>query len=128
MSQSNTKLKPAGTWIAILLLALPMGAAGVGKLMGVEMLHESFKLMGLPEWFGYFIGLCELSGALGLLIPRLSTAAASGLMLIMLGAVGFHVVFTPLSAGVPALILAILASAIIYLRKDDSFWFPGQTA
>lgn len=117
--------KTIGTWLAIILLALPMGAAGVGKLMGVEMLHQSFQLMGLPEWFGYFIGFCELSGAIGLLIPRLSATAAAGLAIIMLGAVGFHIIFTPLSAGVPALVLALLATIVMFARKQDSFWYSS---
>ncbi len=120
--------KSMGVWLAIVLLALPMGAAGVGKLMGVSMLHQSFQLMGLPEWFGYFIGLCELSAAVGLLIPRLSAAAALGIVGIMLGAVGFHVAYTPLSAGVPALVLGLLAVAVVFARKQDSFWLPGQSA
>jgi len=120
--------KAIGTWIAVILLALPIGAAGVGKLMGVDMLHQSFKLMGLPEWFGYFIGLCELSGAIGLLIPRLSATAAAGILMIMLGAIGFHVAFTPLSAGVPALVLGLMATAIIFARKNDSVWFSGVNA
>jgi len=120
--------KSIGTWLLIILVALPVGAAGVGKLMGVEMMHQSFQLMGLPEWFGYFIGACELAGALGLLIPRLSAAAASGLLTIMLGAVGFHIAFTPLSAGVPALVLALLAVVIVFARKNESFWFPGAQA
>jgi len=120
--------KSIGIWLAIVLLALPMGAAGVGKLMGVPMLHQSFQLMGLPEWFGYFIGLCELSGAIGLLIPRLSAAAATGIVAIMLGAVGFHVAYTPLSAAVPALVLGLLAVGVVFARKQDSFWLPGQSA
>jgi len=120
--------KAIGTWIAIILLALPIGAAGVGKLMGVDMLHQSFKLMGLPGWFGYFIGLCELSGAIGLLVPRLSATAATGILAIMVGAIGFHVFFTPLSAGIPALVLALMAITIIFARKNDSVWFSGVSA
>ena len=120
--------KAIGTWIAIILLALPIGAAGVGKLMGVDMLHQSFKLMGLPGWFGYFFGLCELSGAIGLLVPRLSATAATGILAIMVGAIGFHVFFTPLSAGIPALVLALMAITIIFARKNDSVWFSGVSA
>ncbi|MEH6346411.1 MAG: DoxX family protein [Bermanella sp.] len=120
--------KSIGTWLLVILVALPVGAAGIGKLMGVEMMHQSFQMMGMPEWFGYFIGSCEMAGALGLLIPRLSSTAAAGLLAIMLGAIGFHIAFTPLSTGVPALVLALLAGVIIFVRKPDSFWFPGVQA
>lgn len=123
-----TNVKSWATWLVIVLMALPIGAAGVGKLMGVEMMHQSFQLMGLPEWFGYFIGLCELAGAIGLLIPRLSAPAAAGLLAIMLGAISFHVAFPPLSAGIPAFVLALLAMVVLYLRRPQSIWFSGQHA
>ena len=64
-------------WAAIGLSALAFAAAGVAKLMGVPMVHASFANMGLPSWFGYFIGICELAGAIGLLIRRLSGLAAA---------------------------------------------------
>jgi len=121
-----SRAKSIGTWAAIILLAVPVGAAGIGKLMGVEMMHQSFQQMGLPVWFGYFIGLCEFSGAIGLLIPRLSSGAASGLLVIMLGAIGYHISYPPLSAGVPSTILAILAIVIVFVRKKDSIFLSGQ--
>ena len=123
-----TNKKSWATWLIIILMALPIAAAGVGKLMGVEMMHQSFQLMGLPDWFGYFIGLCELAGAIGLLVPRLSSAAASGLLLIMLGAVGFHIAYTPIADGVPALVLAVLAVIVVLARKPQSIWLSGSKA
>lgn len=82
------KVKTIATWAVVILLALAFGAAGVGKLTGNEMMHMSFANMGLPSWFGYFIGACELAGAFGLLYKKLSSAAALGLVFIMLGALG----------------------------------------
>ena len=45
------------------LTTLAFIAAGSAKLAGVEQMHLSFALMGLPAWFGYFIGASELAGA-----------------------------------------------------------------
>lgn len=99
-----------------LLLALPLMAAGVAKLAGVPQLHASFAVLGLPAWFGYFIGAAELSGAVALFIAPLRLLAASGLVLILLGAFYFHLMHTPLSQGLPALVLLGLSALVI--RQD----------
>ncbi|NQZ33548.1 MAG: DoxX family protein [Oceanospirillaceae bacterium] len=115
-----TKFKIIATWVVIVLLAAAVGAAGTGKLMGVEMLHQSFANMGLPSWFGYFIGACEIAGAVGLLVRKWSALAALGLTLIMLGAIGYHLAFDPIGMAVPAVVLAVLASVTFVSRKRDS--------
>lgn len=109
MNKTDRKTK---TWLrraALLLLALPLLAAGAAKLAGVPQLHVSFALMGLPAWFGYFIGAAEVAGAIGLFFRPLRAWAASGIAVVMLGALGFHALYTPLSQGIPALILLALS-------------------
>ncbi len=117
---NNTTARTMGTWTVITLLALAFTAAGTGKLMGVEMLHLSFANLGLPSWFGYFIGACEIAGAIALFIRPLSGLAAAGLSAIMLGAIYYHMAFDPISAAVPAIVLALLAALISVIRKDDT--------
>lgn len=98
-------IKRYAIWCPIILSALAFGAAGTFKLMGTPELHQSFALLGLPGWFGYFIGAAEVAGAIGLLFARTRLLAAIGLAIIMVGAVYFHVVFTPLGQAIPALLL-----------------------
>lgn len=78
-------------WILQVLLALFFLFAGVMKfVMPVEqMTAES----GLPGWFFWFIGLVEILGGLGLLLPSLfrikpslTPLAALGLVIVMIGA------------------------------------------
>ncbi len=107
---------------ALVLLALPVLAAGAAKLAGVPQLHESFALMGLPAWFGYFIGAAEVAGAIGLFVPVLRAWAASGLAMVMLGALGFHALYTPLSQGLPALVL--LGLSLSFARRQAE---PAQS-
>jgi uncharacterized membrane protein YphA (DoxX/SURF4 family) len=104
---------------ACILLALPLIAFGSAKLAGVPQFHESFKALGLPAWFGYFIGACEVAGGVGLFIKPLRTLAASGLCIILIGALYFHVTHPPLEAGVPALIFLLLASWIATRSKSS---------
>lgn len=112
-------------WAAIGLAALAYVAAGAAKLAGVPEMHASFAALGLPGWFGYFIGACEIAGAIGLFIRPLSGLAAMGLAIIMVGALYFHVTHTPMSAGLPALILLLLDIYIIRKRRGAMFKFGG---
>ncbi|WP_119394645.1 DoxX family protein [Salinibius halmophilus] len=117
------KLLIALKWLPIVLLALPMVAAGGAKLAGVEAVHQSFEAMGLPTWFGYFIGAAEVAGGIGLLIPRLSAWAATGLAPIMAGAVYFHIAYA-VPSFVPALVFLILCGYAIAIQRKKAVWYP----
>ena len=84
-----------------------------------------FGSLGLPGWFGGFIGGAELLGGIGLLIPRLVRPAALGLIVIMLGAVFMHATKIPdgLANGVPALVSLALLVMLLALRSR-----PGARA
>jgi uncharacterized membrane protein YphA (DoxX/SURF4 family) len=98
-SQAPGKAWNVVLWLAQLLLAVPFGMAGLMK--SVQPIEEIGKMIvWAPEMPGLvrFIGVSELAGALGLLLPALTRIrpgltplAAAGLALIMVLAVGFHV-------------------------------------
>ena len=89
-------------WIASGIITIVMLMGGVGKLMGNAGMLESFARLGLPVWFGYFIGACEVAAAIGLWVPRWAAPAAAGVVLVMVGAVYYHVTYPPIQAGIPA--------------------------
>ena len=122
-----SKLKTIAQWVPIVLLALPLIAFGSAKLAGVPDFHASFETMGLPTWFGYAIGCAEVLGGIGLLIPRLSALAATGIIPIMVGALYFHLTYEVPSA-VPAVVFLLLAVYTIYSRKNRAIWYPGNIA
>lgn len=88
-------------WIAQGLLAFAFLAAGAMKLFA----YEKYKLQsekngptGITRGLTTFIGIAEIAGALGIVLPMatniapwLSLWAAVGLATIMLLAIGFHV-------------------------------------
>ena len=121
----NAKLKKIIPTTLIVLLALPLVVAGLAKLAGTPELHQSFEMMGMPTWFGYFIGLCELVGGIGLLISRFSALAALALIPIMLGATYFHLAYEVPSA-LPAIVFTLLAATVVYLKRQEAIWFPGN--
>ncbi len=103
------------TWLAMGLATLVMLAGGGAKLTGHPIAHQSFADLGLPGWFGYFIGLCEVAGAAGLWVRQTSSLAAMGIAGIMVGAIYYHISYPPLPAGIPAL-LVLLSVALIGAR------------
>ena len=109
-------------WAASGVVTLVMAMGGIGKLSGSEMMHASFATLGLPGWFGYFIGVCEVAGAIGIWIPRLSALAALGISIIMLGAIYFHIAHTPIAQAIPALVVLICCGYIFTQRKAQAFW------
>jgi hypothetical protein len=78
-------------WIVQGLLALLfLFTGGIKLVLPIEVLTEGSPL---PGWFVWFIGVAEVLGAIGLVLPGLlgirpglTPLAASGLVIIMIGA------------------------------------------
>lgn len=86
-------------WVSQSLLALSFASGGVMKLfLPVERISKIFPWTGqVPKSFLRFIGVVDLAGGIGVLVPRwtgilpvLSLAAAVGCALVQLLAIGFH--------------------------------------
>ena len=108
-------------WIIQVLLALLFLFAGVTKL--ILPVEEMTKQMAMPGMFLRFLGVAEVLGGLGLILPGLfriktwlTPLAAIGLMIIVIGATvltlkmgGGAMALTPLAA-------AILCAFVAYGR------------
>ena len=74
-------------WVLQVFLGTFLVVASAGpKLVGEANAVQTFEDMGAATWFRWFIGLVELAGGVGLLVPRLAGLAAVGLALLMVGA------------------------------------------
>jgi putative oxidoreductase len=73
-------------WVLHILLALQFAMAGLAKVGGDPAMVEMFAAIGIGQWFRYAVGVLELSGAIGVLVPRISGLAALGLVFLMAGA------------------------------------------
>jgi len=113
-------------WIIQILLALLFLFAGVTKLFPtiIPMPPPPPNAWIPPMWFLKFIGLCELLGALGLVLPGLfrtkqylTVWAAIGLLIIIIGAVVISVYTMGVMAGVLPLIATLLLVFVIYGRR-----------
>lgn len=109
-------------WSAQLLLALLFLFAGIMKL--ILPVEEMTRQIQLPGSFLRFIGVCEICGALGLVLPGLlriqrglTPIAAAGLVIIMIGAVSITVATSGPVAAVLPLVAGIVAGSVAWGRR-----------
>lgn len=111
--------------VQVLLAALYLLAGGIKAFGSAEMLQQSSGPVQFSLAFIRFIGYCELAGAFGLILPtllriqpRLTPLAASGLVIIMVGATTLSLI----EGGVPMAILpfvaGVLATYVAYGRTQ----------
>lgn len=115
-SNSPSMLRVVFGWILCLLLAFVFVMVGGMKLLSKPIMVREFNQVGLGQWFRYFTGTLEVTGAICLLVPKLSRWGALLLALVMVGAIIAH--FTVLhSPPTLALILLVLAVLAAWLRR-----------
>ena len=108
-------MKRAGTvmlWVVTLLVTVAMVGPGVQKFTGPTW-QRMFRAWGYPEHFYLVIGAIEVLGGIGLLVPRLASACAVVLMIVMAGAAATHLLHgqTPVGDCVFMAMLGVVAFA-----------------
>ncbi len=113
-------------WIIQALLALLFLFAGGTKLvLPIEVLTSmgSPNAIPLPGLIIRFIGVCEVLGALGLILPGLlrirpglTSLAAAGLVIIMIGATALTFAGDGFAMALPPLVVGLLAAFVAYSR------------
>ncbi len=110
-------------WIVqILLAALFLFAGGAKFLVPADQMTQ-----GMPAWmsisFLHFIGVCEVLGGIGLILPgllhikpALTSLAAAGLTIIVIGATVVTVMGGMIATAVLPLIATLLAAFVAYGR------------
>src|SRR5438105_992074 len=108
-------------WIVQGLLATLFLFAGGAKL--VLPLDQMAGPVALPGWFLRFLGVAEVLGALGLILPGLlrirsglTPLAAAGLVIIMIGATVVTLVGGMLAVAMMNVVVALLAAFVAYGR------------
>src|SRR5215213_2989607 len=108
-------------WILQILLAVLFLFAGGSKL--VLPIEEMTKQMPMPGWFLRFIGVVEVLGAIGLIVPwasqirpGLTALAAAGLVIIMIGATVVTLMMGETAMALVPLLVGILCAFVAYRR------------
>ena len=119
----NKNLRKANLllWTVQVVLAATFLFAGSMKL--VLPVAEMTQQVQLPGLFLRFIGMCEVLGALGLILPgllrlrpELTSLAAAGLVIIMTGATTVTLALGDGFAALLPLVVGILAAIVAYGR------------
>ncbi|HSU93560.1 MAG TPA: DoxX family protein [Gemmatimonadaceae bacterium] len=108
-------------WTLQVLLACLFLFAGGAKL--VLPIAEMTKQFPLPGLFLRFLGVVELAGAAGLILPSLlrirpylTPLAAGGLVIVMSGATAISMAGGKVAPAIPPFVVGCLAGLIIYAR------------
>ena len=107
-----------------LLAALFLFAGGMKLITPVAVLS---LMSPFPGEFIRFIGVCEVLGALGLILPYalrilpgLTALAAAGLVVIMVGATVSTLAIGGGLLALPTLVLGVLAALVAYGRRPQA--------
>jgi uncharacterized membrane protein YphA (DoxX/SURF4 family) len=86
------KLSRPAVWACAIFLAVAFVLVGISKLEGPSAMRwtDRFAQWGYPASAQYVIGVLEIFGGLGVLIPRWRRAAAAILIALMIGALCTH--------------------------------------
>ncbi len=115
-------------WLVQGFLSMAFLITGVMKLtMPQEWLAAIMTWPGkMPVQFVRLIGFAELLGALGLVLPMLTgirpiltSYAAFGLMVLMIGATGYHLMLFEGAMMLPSMILGAMAAYVGVRRMPD---------
>jgi uncharacterized membrane protein len=133
-----TALRRAGSiarWVLQASLAVQFASGGILKLTGDARMVDLFTDVGAGQWLRYLVGVCEVAGALGLLVPGLTAAAALGLTGLMAGAVATNLLIG-ISPAMPAAFLLVAAYIAdsrradlhrpAHVATDDTDTHPGK--
>src|ERR1700730_5167582 len=109
-------------WVLQILLAMLFTFSGVMKfIMPVE---EMTKQISLPGWFLHFIGVAEILGLIGLVLPGilrirtgLTPIAAAALVIIMIGATAVNLKVGQRGAALTTVIVGVLLAFVAYNRR-----------
>ncbi|HEU5430088.1 MAG TPA: DoxX family protein [Thermomicrobiales bacterium] len=110
-------------WVVQGVLAVAFLLAGAMKLVTPSDVLAASMPVALPVLFVKFIGLCEVLGAFGLILPGvfkirigLTPLAAVGLVIIMVGATVINAATLGVAMALPTLVLGLLAAFVAYGR------------
>ena len=112
-------LRRIAVWAGAIFLALVFVSVGISKLEGASAMRwtERFGHWGYPANAQYVVGVFEILGGIGVLIPRWRRAASLTLGALMLGALCTHVVNAEFPRVIPPLVLGGLAFLMYWSHR-----------
>ena len=110
-------LVTGGRWLLALLLAVLMVGPGSQKFTSLVW-ERMFRTWGYPDGFYLVIGAIEVIAGIGLLIPKVASASALALAVVMAGAAATHIWHGDRS-GIGEIVFMLLLLGIAAIRWRD---------
>src|SRR5436190_21114154 len=109
-------------WLLQVLLAIPFFAHGYILLVPPAALVDQMNA-SLPRCFQLFLGVAEILASVGLTLPGLTriqpwlvSAAAAGVMIVMICATVFHMMRGEMSSALVTIVLLAMATFVAFMR------------
>ncbi|MDN5917258.1 MAG: DoxX family protein [Pseudonocardia sp.] len=122
----------AALWVGQVLVAATLLFASVPKVTMDPMAVEGFALIGFSATGTLIIGLLEIAGAIGLLVPRLTGLAALCTVALMIGAVAFTIPTMGAAMAVLPAVNGVIAALVAYGRRHSTVelatWIRSRTS
>jgi uncharacterized membrane protein YphA (DoxX/SURF4 family) len=117
-----TRTRPAtvALWTLQILLGLMfIVGSGAPKLFGDAYAIQIFEDLGTGQWLRFVVGVLEIAGGIGLLVPRLAGLAAACLVALMVGATGAQLFFLSEGFWYTPVILGVLLGIVAWARRGE---------
>ena len=115
-------------WFLTVALASLFVLGGAIALLNPPDVAEKFARLGFPDWLRVGFAAVEIIAGLTLLVPRVAWIAATGLSLLMTGALLLHVWQGDVTRALVAGLLLVLLVATGYLRHPRTFFMDRLRA
>jgi putative oxidoreductase len=118
----GTRSRPAtiALWtLQVLLGVMFIVGSGAPKLLGEAYAVQIFEDLGTGQWLRVVVGLLEVAGGIGLLVPRLAGLAASCLVALMVGATLAQLFFLSEGFWFTPVILGVLLGVVAWVRRAE---------
>ena len=105
-------------WTVRAVLAAQFIGGGLAKLAAETQMVAMFEDMGAGTGLRVLVGVCEVLGGVGVLLPRTARLAALGLTTLMVGAVVTNVAVLHANPVIPAVLLALTLVAAFHSGRE----------
>lgn len=112
-------------WVLQIALAVQFAFAGISKVTGNELMVDMFTDIGAGQWLRVVVGLLEIAGAVGLLIPMLCGLAGLGIAALMVGATITNVFVLETNTAI-TIVLFVVAVAVAWGRRRRTAELAGR--
>lgn len=122
-ARTDTTARRSPARIALYTLQVVLGlflavGSGLPKLFGEATAVQIFDQIGAGQWLRYLVGICEVVGGIGLLVPVVAGLAAACFVALMIGATVVQLTVVHAYWYTPV-IIGVLMAVVAWARRAE---------